>query len=61
MEQAWEEFCKHCSGSKWTAEAVEAEWFRIIAELFPGRQPGELGEADWGVMLAEGPGRILPF
>ena len=61
MEQAWEEFCKHCSGGKWTAEAAEAEWFRIIAELFPGRQPGELTEADWGVMLAEGPGRILPF
>ena len=61
MDEAWAEFCKHCSGAKWTAEAVEAEWFRIIAELFPGRQPGELTEADWGVMLAEGPGRILPF
>lgn len=61
MEQAWEEFCKHCPSEKWDAPAIEKEWFRIIAELFPGRQPDELTEADWGVMLAEGPGRIIPF
>ena len=61
MEQAWEEFCKHCDPAKWDQEAVEAEWFRILAELFGGKQPDELTAADWGVMLAEGPGRIIPF
>jgi len=61
MEQAWEEFCKHCPQEKWDRQAVEAEWFRILAELFPGKQPDQLSPADWGVMLAEGPGRIIPF
>jgi len=61
LEQAWEEFVKHCPPEKWDQEAIEKEWFRIIADLFPGKQPDQLAPADWGVMLAEGPGRILPF
>jgi len=60
MEQAWEEFVKHCP-PKWDQEATEKEWFRILAELFPGRQPDQLEPADWGVMLAEGPSKIVPF
>ena len=61
MEQAWEEFCKRCPPEKWDAEAIEKEWFRVLAELFPGKQPDDLTPADWGVMLAEGPGKIIPF
>jgi len=61
MEQAWEEFCKHCPPPKWNSQAVEQEWFRVIAELFPGRQPDQLSPIDWGVMRTEGPGRIIPF
>jgi hypothetical protein len=61
MDQAWEEFAKHCPPPKWDQEATEAEWFRIIADLFPGKQPDQLTGADWGVMLAEGPGKIIPF
>jgi len=64
MEEAWREFVKHCPAppeGKWDPQAIEAEWFRILGELFPGKQPSDLTEADWGVMLAEGPGRILPF
>jgi len=61
MEQAWEEFAKHCDGEKWTQEAVEKEWFRILGELFPGKQPDELAPAEWAVMRDEGPAKIIPF
>jgi hypothetical protein len=64
MEEAWQEFVKHCPAppeGKWDQQAIEAEWFRIIAELFPGKQPDQLTSADWGVMLADGPGKIIPF
>ena len=61
MEQAWEEFCKHCDPAKWSQQDVEKEWFRILAELFPGKQPDQLTPAEWGVMKAEGPDKIIPF
>jgi hypothetical protein len=61
MEQAWEEFCRHCPAPQWDQESTEAEWFRVIDEMFPGRQVNELIGADWARMLAEGPGRIMPF
>ena len=64
MEQAWEEFSKHCPlppEGKWDQAGIEKEWFRILAELFAGKQPGQLGPAEWGIMLAEGPAKIIPF
>ena len=61
MDQAWAEFVKSCPPPKWDQESTEKEWFRIIAELFPGKQPDQLTPADWGIMLAEGPGKIIPF
>lgn len=61
MAQAWEEFTRHCHGEKWTQEAVEQEWFRILAELFPGKQPDQLSPTEWAVMRDEGPAKIIPF
>ena len=61
LEEAWGEFCKHCPPEKWDQAAVEAEWFRIIAELFPGKQPDELSAAEWAVMRDQGPAQIIPF
>ena len=61
MAEAWEEFVKHCNGEKWTQEAVEAEWFRVLSLLFPGKQPDQLSPAEWATMRDEGPGRIIPF
>lgn len=61
MEQAWAAFTGHCTDEKWTQDAIEKEWFRIIADLFPGKQPDQLTPAEWGRMLAEGPGNIIPF
>lgn len=61
MAHAWDEFVKHCDPEKWDQEAVEKEWFRILAELFPGKQPDELSPAEWAVMRDEGPAKIIPF
>jgi len=61
MSEAWGEFVKHCTGEKWPQDAVEKEWFRILAEMFPGKQPDELSPAEWAVMRDEGPSRIIPF
>jgi len=60
VDEAWAEFCRHCKG-EWTQEQVEQEWFRIIAELFGGKQPDELSPTEWATMRTEGPGKILPF
>ena len=61
MDAAWNEFIKRCDGEKWDQEAVEKEWFRILAELFPGKQPDELSPAEWALMRDEGPAKIIPF
>jgi hypothetical protein len=61
MEEAWGEFCKHCPPPKWDQEAIEKEWFRILAAMFPGRQPDELTPAEWAAMRDEGPAQIIPF
>jgi len=64
MEEAWGEFSRHCPlppEGKWDQESTEKEWFRILAGLFPGKQPDQLTPSDWAVMKAQGPGMILPF
>ena len=61
MESAWEEFVKHCPPPKWDQEATEKEWFRILAELFPGKQPDQLSGVEWATMRDEGPAKIIPF
>ena len=61
MEEAWAEFVGHCPPPKWDQASTEAEWFRILAELFPGKQPAELSPAEWAAMRDEGPARIIPF
>jgi len=62
MEDAWAAFSAEYNAKPGGSdEDMEQQWFRIIAELFPGKQPDELTEADWGVVLAEGPGKIVPF
>jgi len=61
MDEAWAEFCSHCPPEKWDQQAIEKEWFRILAELFPGKQPGELSGTEWAVMRDKGPAEIVPF
>jgi hypothetical protein len=61
MGEAWGEFIKHCDGEKWTQDAVETEWFRVLSEVFPGKQPDQLSSSEWGVMRDEAPAKIIPF
>lgn len=61
MDEAWEEFCKHCPPEKWDRDEVEREWFSVLSQLFPGKQPAELTPREWAVMRDEGPSRIVPF
>jgi len=61
MQEAWEEFSKHCDPAKWDQQAVEKEWYRILAELFPGKQPDELSPTEWAAMRDQGPSMIIPF
>jgi hypothetical protein len=60
MEQAWEAFTRSCP-EDWSREDMEAEWFRILGQLFPNRSVEALTAADWAVVITEAPKRILPF
>ena len=62
MELAWDAFVKtYTSRSGGNDEDMQQQWFTILGELFPGRQPGQLSPADWGVMRDRGPSEIIPF
>ena len=61
MEEAWQAFCAACDPETWDREAIEKEWFRIIADLFNGKTPEELTPGEWATMRDKGPGAILPF
>ncbi|MCC7406679.1 MAG: hypothetical protein IT442_01315 [Phycisphaeraceae bacterium] len=60
MAQAWEAFVKACP-AEWPGKEVEEEWFRILGVMFPGKQPQELGDADWAKVAAEAPDQVAPF
>ena len=64
MQEAWAAFVPHCvdrDGKPLSQEDAEGEWFHVLGQLFPGRQPDDLSPADWAVMRADGPGHITPF
>jgi hypothetical protein len=60
MQQAWEVFARQCPQG-WPSKEVEKEWFRILAELFPGKAVDSLSPADWALVLEQAPGHILPL
>ena len=62
MEEAWQAFVtEYTSKPGGNEQDMQQQWFAILATLFPGKQPDQLGGSDWAVMLAQGPARILPF
>jgi len=61
MEAAWAEFCSNCPSPKWEQATIEQEWFRVLAALFPGKQPDELSDVEWATMRDVGPSKIIPF
>jgi hypothetical protein len=60
LQQAWEAFVKACPES-WSREDIENEWFSVLDQLVPGKQPDELTPAEWGRVLAEGPNQVVPL
>jgi hypothetical protein len=58
--EAWGVFLKACKPD-WTKEHIESEWFRILKQMFPGKEVDALTPADWAVMIADGPSKIVPF
>jgi hypothetical protein len=60
MQQAWETFVKACPEDA-SQEHIESEWFRILGELFPGKQPAQLTPAEWATFADEASPKIVPF
>ena len=60
MQQAWEKFAVECPAT-WQDKDREEEWFRILAELFPGKETDALKPADWAVVLEQAPAKIIPM
>lgn len=60
MEQAWEAFANACP-EKWSRQNIEDEWFRVLEEMFSGKQPEQLTGTDWARVLADGPGAVIPI
>ena len=60
-DEAWTVFYGHTPSPKWSEEAREEEWYRILNQLFPDKQADELTPAEWARMRDEGPNEIQPF
>jgi len=62
MEEAWAVFTKaYSSRPGGNDKDMQDQWFRIIGELFTGKQPDQLSGAEWAVMMEKGPLGIIPF
>jgi hypothetical protein len=53
MNDVWAQFSKACP-EHFSQEQTEGEWFRILGELFPGKNVQALSPDDWGVMRDRG-------
>ncbi|TWT40486.1 hypothetical protein RAS1_41970 [Phycisphaerae bacterium RAS1] len=60
MQQAWDAFAKACPANC-TPENVESEWFRLLGEMFPGKQPEQLTPPEWATFVSEAPPKVVPF
>ena len=63
MMAAWNVFLPLCP-EEWTTLNREEEFFRIVSEMFEGRdlsKPEALTIQEWGKVQAEAGGKILPF
>jgi len=62
MEVAWQAFVKeYTSRPGGNDEDCNKQWFAILSELFPGKQPDQLTPVEWAVMQEQGPSKLIPF
>lgn len=59
MQEAWEHFANHCP-EHLDDKAVTNEWFRVLSELVPGKEPQAITPAEWAKVKELGPSRLLP-
>jgi len=57
---AWNTFGKACP-ENWNAEDAEREFWRIVGEMFPGRDHNTLTIDEWMQVKDQAPGKIVPF
>lgn len=63
-DEAWAAFQKHFEQPGLPPvdpKLIETEWFRILGQMYPGRDPKTLTPAEWSKFLNEGPAEIIPF
>ena len=60
-DTAWAAFQGHFDKPNVDPKLIEGEWFRILGDMFPGRDAKTLSPDEWARFLAEGPGKIIPF
>jgi hypothetical protein len=60
MQQAWEAFARECPKG-WQTADVEQEWFRVLGDLLPGKQPDAISPAEWVMVIEEAPAKIIPM
>ena len=46
---------------QWDRAHIEKEWFEVLGELVPAKQPEQFTPQDWGLVRDQGPGKITPF
>ena len=61
MDDAWAAFAASGGGKKLEQKDLEREWFRIVGELFPGREMRTLSGAEWARVREDGPSQIIPL
>jgi hypothetical protein len=60
-DTAWEAFQENFNKMDVDPKLIEGEWFRILGDMYPGRDANMLSSAEWTRFLAEGPLQIIPF
>jgi hypothetical protein len=60
MDEAWEVFKKKCP-KDFTEQRLQAEWFSILAVMFPDKTPAQLTVEEWKKFKAECGQHITPF
>lgn len=60
QQDAWDAFIAACPAGG-TQKETEGQWFRILADLFPGKTLADLSPTEWGIVADKAPGMVMPF
>jgi hypothetical protein len=60
-DTAWAAFKAYFDKPDVDPTLIESEWFRILGEMFPGRDADGLAPHEWAAFIAEAPKQIIPF